>query len=492
MDSIRESLLVSLDSLQKSLIQCQQQLNVVQHPNYEKTLEQLQEYEKQYMSLRLRLAATSPELANQLTALLDSDEVILNNLITLVSQMRHNTTLDFNTDSLHSSLIQLPPQGRMFTEVHDELRRWAELFDLDADIRESKFEPELNRLLSHRIPDLVDGLRTNVNRFDCAAIIAQSFFLGHVGGVKKLDFQEIKQNAATNNTMKHKLLALLFYFYKACNMIRHNFVNFNTLISITKFRLDFNSIQMYSNTNLVSLKDVKMTVYRPEEDVDSTAELHDIIAIHSVGELGATSLTANLSHEDVQFMRYPELYVTKFFNDKATRTNESLYLNNFIRYNNLSIDNNTVAFVTTAADQNDFEVLYVNFINFTSTILAPHDELAGGVLDKSVIDDRIAKLASGLYNYRAAVGPYTSVFFITGPYGARQNRIFQFLLELLVCCAYNIKIYYIAADYETYMEIKQTLESLPSNTTVSKLYTALLQYNLNVQAVYNLTNSLTY
>ncbi|AIZ48613.1 asb055 [Agrotis segetum nucleopolyhedrovirus B] len=344
------------------------------------------------------------------------------------------------------------------------------------EFRNLLYSAELESLLAVNVFKIQLHNGTDLNRVDCAAILLQALIKNNN---RNVNFEGIVNSESP--LMIEKLKCLLHYLVCVCQMLESKKQTIlDTPITIRHHEIDPKTIMIADNTMRIEPDNVvvdKYTPYHKYENRNSVGS-NEFTILYVNGEVGARAFDDNASHEDLWYMKCPELYVLPHFIRKTLGDNESYVAHDMKQYNVLT----NVSYNTKRVyDAESYEALPLhNFLMYESCDYKIHTDTVQS--DLRHLDREIAKLMSGIrYEQARFVEP---LVFRAGPYNCHDNRTFQFLIELLVCMHENSKLYYCASNFDQQKELNDTLEAI-STYTVSQLYNRLANYNFNTTGPMN-------
>lgn len=344
------------------------------------------------------------------------------------------------------------------------------------EFRNLPYSDELEYLLNVNVFEVQLLHDTDLNRVDCAAIVLQALIKNNN---RVVNFDNIVKSEAP--LMLEKLKCLLHYLVCVCQMLEaKNETELATPITIKHHLIDPKTIALGDNHTRIDIENVfvdKYTPYHKYENKDDVTPTEFTI-LYVNGKVGAHAFDDNASHEDLWYMKCPELFVLPNFIRNTLADNESYVVRNVKQYNVLT----NVSYNTKRVyDAESYQSLPMhNFLMYESCDYKMHTDAVQSDLEH--LNREIAKLMSGV-RYEQVVTDEQLVF-RAGPYNCHDNRTFQFLIEVLVCMHENSKLYYCASNFEQQKELNDTLEAI-STYTVGQLYNKLANYNFNTTGPMN-------
>lgn len=424
-------------------------------------------------------------LSRDLKSAFDSDSIILDNTKRLTDTLFDAATNN-DDNNVVSTNVAAPAiiDGALKLRALNTLLNMGELLNIDS-VKEFKYEIELDQLLTRRAPPIVNEHNFALNRLDCAAVVAKVLLTPSLTD-SKLSFEKIK--TGTRPAMRAKLKALVEYVATICALMRSDTKNIlqskvyasKTLVQTPKIEMVVES-ETIVDTNRVTIKRFD----RDYNFAETTSE--DVIGLYLVSDFNESPTTESLNDADVQFFRFPELFAVlqhlKLTNDRG---DETCFIGNLIQYNFMRHAAPMLEYMYNAFEY-DAGINYVNFTLIFSNDLSLHP--ASNENDVDHLNREINRLAANLceYNKSADNDSDDDSTFFAGPFGETRNRVFQFLIELLVTSACGYRMFYRAgADAETETQIEQALMAIgDAKLSAAKLYTKLVNYNFRVEAYEN-------
>ncbi|AAZ38224.1 ORF-58 [Agrotis segetum nucleopolyhedrovirus A] len=420
-------------------------------------------------NVKLNLESTNDGQIDTQTILncIDSDERTLVDLIDLLHRKIR----------LHDAPIAIRAAAPNMVREYDVISTINQMADQVGalEFRNLSYTAELEYLLNVNIFDVSLKNHTDLNRVDCAAIILQALIKNNN---RKIDFEQIVNSESP--LMLQKLKCLLYYVVDVCELISTKDDVMTINIIIKHHEIDPNTIGLADNMMRINTENVFVDKYTPYHKYENTNESDStaFTILYVSGKVGSHAFDESATHEDLWYMKCPELYVLPHFIRKALTDNESYAVHNLKQYNVLA---NVSYNVKRVNDAESYESLPLhNFLMYESCDYKLHTDAVQS--DLMHLDREIAKMMSGVRFEQAITNE--QLIFRAGPYNCHDNRTFQFLIELLVCMHEESKLYYCASNFEQQKELNDTIEAI-STYTVSQLYNKLANYNFNTTGPMN-------
>ncbi|ACF05396.1 hypothetical protein [Adoxophyes orana nucleopolyhedrovirus] len=331
-----------------------------------------------------------------------------------------------------------------------------------------EYLPELTLLLQNAVIDYESNTNITITRMQWASIAARAFFCRDI---PHLIFDKIK-NDENSAIMQSKKFCLLNYFYFISKQIHMNATDFLDceLIISNQSAIPMKKLEGYFSKNNILLE--QLNALNLTRD---TINEYDLIHLHTCANIGQYATEYSVKFEDLVFMAYPELYVTKYFLPNTLENDEAVIIQNLVRYNDVNMShpenislNNTM--------------IFANFV-WTKNCESPQT-----VGNQNYIDTQLVRYNNAYKNYRLSVDDDVITVFSMphGSYSNKQFYEFQFLLELLVVINYDIKFIYNWENQEQKTTLLNMLNYIPSNMPLQTLYYKLINWNFNLDSIQNL------
>ncbi|BAC67360.1 hypothetical protein AhnVgp109 [Adoxophyes honmai nucleopolyhedrovirus] len=451
MDDV-QAFLNNFSELQKNILQ--------QEKNY-KTMsksvkEILNEFNKIEQSLRSLLTIKNTlggELDHRIFKYLQNDKLC----VTLFS--------DLLKVNINASVDSLP------TMIAETFNRVGQKFNITQFIN-FEYLPELTLLLQNTVIENESKTNISITRMQLASIAARAFFCRDI---PHLIFDKIR-NDENNAIMQSKKICILNYFYLISKQIHMNDTEFLDceLIMSYQSNVPMKKLEGYFSKNNILFEQLNaLNLTR-----DTIGE-YDLIHLYTCANIGQFATEDSVKFEDLVFMAYPELYVTKYFFPNTLENDGAVIIQNLIRCNNVNMShpeqissNNTT--------------IYANFV-WTRNCDSPQTT-GNGFSNQNYIDTQLTRYNNAYHYYRLSVGEESFTVFSMphGSYSNKQFYEFQFLIELLVVINYDIRFLYNWENQEQKTTLLNMINYIPSNMSLQTLYNKLINWNFNLDSIQNL------
>jgi hypothetical protein len=375
-------------------------------------------------------------------------------------------------------------------EQYDVVGKFNDLADRVGvvEFRNISYTAELERLLNVNVFQINGGGANNgggnvdVNRVDCAAVLLQALVKDNN---RAINFEKFINSDTP--LMIEKLKCLMYYLVDVCRDMAENNEDVYTFITTKHYMIDPKTISLGDdNTTRIDVNNVfvdKYTPYNKYESKNDIAAESDESTTYTIlyinGKINHRMFDEYATHQDIWYMRCPELYALPHFIKDALGENESYIVRNVKQYNVVTNQSYNTKRVYDA-DMYRKPLPMHNFLMYESCDYKTYTDTQQS--DLKHLDREIAKLMSGIH-YEQAIVDETLVF-RAGPHNCHDNRTFQFLIEVLVCSSEGSKLYYCASNFEQQKDLNDTLECI-SRYSVSQLYNKLANYNFNITGPMN-------
>ncbi|QNV47799.1 hypothetical protein [Alphabaculovirus altersperidaniae] len=383
-----------------------------------------------------------------------------------------------------SPLLQTIPST---IQQYDVIGKFNDLADRVGvmEFRNISYTAELEHLLNINVFKLDyddtndDTNGVNLNRVDCAAVLLQALIKDNNRAIN-LD----KFIGSDTPLMVEKLKCLMYYLVEVCREMADNNEDVYTFINTTHYIIDPKFISLGDDRTRINVDNVFVDKYTPynkyeskNDIVDEESTTYTILYIN--GKINDRMFDEYATHQDIWYMRCPELYALPHFIKNELGENESYIVRNVKQYNVVTNQSYNTKRVYDA-DAYSKPLPVHNFLMYESCDYKTYSDTQQS--DLKHLDREIAKLMSGIHYEQAIVDEM--LVFRSGPHNCHDNRTFQFLIEVLVCSSENSKLYYCASNFEQQKDLNDTLECI-SHYTVSQLYNKLANYNFNITGPMN-------
>nr|ACA02608.1 unknown [Spodoptera frugiperda multiple nucleopolyhedrovirus]QRN46163.1 Sf51 [Spodoptera frugiperda multiple nucleopolyhedrovirus]QWS70805.1 hypothetical protein [Spodoptera frugiperda multiple nucleopolyhedrovirus] len=477
-----ESLISQYTSVQKRIINTLKL--IVDYKNNNDDIETLHDY-KEYIKennnylqtlriVKMNLENINDGNSKRIIENLEDDEKTLIG----VNDLLHRKIRNASSATLPSSFV---PNIIQQYNVIDKLNDLVDKVGF-FEFRNTPYAAELERLMNVNVFQIRLHNRVNLNRLDCAAIILQALIKENN---RSIDFSKFVHGDSP--LMLEKLKCLLYYVFEVCKfMVENDEVALTTPISIHHYIIDPKTISLGDNYTNINIDNVFVDKFAPYNKYEA-AEVEESTTytiLYINGNINDRMFDEYATHQDVWYMKCPELYVLPHFIKDKLGENESYIIHNVKQYNILTNQSYNTKRVHDAEMYNK-PLPMQNFLIYESCDYKTYTDIDQS--DIKHLDREIAKLMSGIH-YEQATSSNTSLIFRSGPHNCHDNRTFQFLIEVLVCSNEGSKLYYCASNFEQQNELNDTLECI-QNYTVSQLYNKLANYNFNTTGPMNFYRS---
>ncbi|AAF33582.1 ORF52 [Spodoptera exigua multiple nucleopolyhedrovirus] len=359
-----------------------------------------------------------------------------------------------------------------------------------VEFRNISYTAQLERLLNINVFQ-INGVAANgggnvdVNRVDCAAVLLQALIKDNN---RAINFDKFINSDTP--LMIEKLKCLMYYLVDVCRDMADNNEDVYTFINTKHYMIDPKTISLGDDNTRLDVNNVFVDKYTPYNKYESK---NDIVAksdesttytiLYINGKINHRMFDEYATHQDIWYMRCPELYALPHFIKDALGENESYIVRNVKQYNVVTNQSYNTKRVYDA-DMYSKPLPVHNFLMYESCDYKTYTDTQQS--DLKHLDREIAKLMSGIH-YEQAIVDETLVF-RAGPHNCHDNRTFQFLIEVLVCSSEGSKLYYCASNFEQQKDLNDTLECI-SRYNISQLYNKLANYNFNLTGPMNFQKS---
>ncbi|QEI03443.1 hypothetical protein [Spodoptera cosmioides nucleopolyhedrovirus] len=377
-------------------------------------------------------------------------------------------------------------------EQYDVVGKFNDLADRVGvvEFRNISYTAELERLLNVNVfqingvgvgADNNSSSTIDVNRVDCAAVLLQALVKDNNRAINFSKFVE-----SDTPLMIEKLKCLMYYLVDVCRDMAENNEEVYTFITTKHYMIDPQTISLADDNTRIDVNNVfvdKYTPYNKYESKHDIAGTEDESTTYTIlyinGKINHRMFDEYATHQDIWYMRCPELYALPHFIKDALGENESYIVRNVKQYNVVTNQSYNTKRVHDA-EMYSKPLPVHNFLMYESCDYKTYTDTQQS--DLKHLDREIAKLMSGIH-YEQAIVDETLVF-RAGPHNCHDNRTFQFLIEVLVCSSEGSKLYYCASNFEQQKDLNDTLECI-SRYSVSQLYNKLANYNFNITGPMN-------